>query len=174
MSSPITVGLASYGLSGRVFHAPLIHAHPGFHLAHIVERSGTAARERFPEVRFSRSFEELCADPTIDLIVVNTPDATHHAFAAQALRAGKHVIVEKPFTQNTKDASELIDLSTKMDRILSVFQNRRWDGDFLTVRSIIRSGVLGRPVEFESHYDRFRPGVQAGTWKDFCSILDHT
>jgi scyllo-inositol 2-dehydrogenase (NADP+) len=166
MSLPITVGLASYGLSGQVFHAPLIHAHPGFRLACIVERSATIANKRYPDVRMSRSVEELCADPEIDLVVVNTPDATHYAYTALALRAGKHVIVEKPLTQNEKDASELIELAATSGKMLSVFQNRRWDGDFLTVQSVLRSGALGRLVEFKSHFDRYRPVIQSGTWKE--------
>lgn len=166
MTRPINVGLASYGLSGRVFHAPLITAHPDFHLAHIVERSSSAAKEIYPGVRMSRSFDELCSDPSVDLIVVNTPDATHFDFAFQALRAGKHVVVEKPFTQNCADATTLLELARSCGRLLSVFHNRRWDGDFLTVRSVLQGGALGRLVEFESRYDRFRPAIQAGTWKE--------
>jgi predicted dehydrogenase len=162
----IKVGLASFGMSGKVFHAPLIKSHPGFLLKSVVERSKNESQKVYPEVQVVRSFEELLRDQTIDLVVVNTPDNTHATFAMKALEAGKHVIVEKPFTQTISEGEKLIEFAHKKNLLLSVFQNRRWDGDFLTVKEIISKGLLGRLVEFESHFDRYRNFIQANTWKE--------
>jgi predicted dehydrogenase len=117
-------------------------------------------------VKTVRSFEELLEDETIELIIVNTPDKTHFEYALKALEAGKHVVVEKPFTQTAEEGEKLIETAVRQNKILSVFQNRRWDGDFLTVRKIIENGCLGRLVEFESNFMRFRNYIQHGTWKE--------
>lgn len=162
----INVAIASFGMSGKVFHAPLLYRHPGFNLSAIAERSKDEARSIYPDVKIVRSFDELTADDSIELIVINTPDKTHFEYASRALEAGKHVIVEKPFTQTVKEGEELIRLAAHKNKILSVFQNRRWDGDFLTVRKIIANGCLGRLVEFESNFMRFRNYIQPGTWKE--------
>lgn len=162
----INVGLASFGMSGKVFHAPLISSHPGFSLKSIVERSKNESQKYYPEVSVVQSFEELINDKAIDLIVVNTPDNTHASFAMKALEAGKHIIVEKPFTQTVSEGENLIRFANKQNLLISVFQNRRWDGDFLTVQEIIAHNLLGRLVEFESHFDRYRNFIQADTWKE--------
>jgi predicted dehydrogenase len=162
----IKVGLASYGMSGAVFHAPFISNHPGLELYAIVQRHSESALTRYPNVKLMRSFDELIGDKTIQLVVVNTPDVTHYDFVKQALSAGKHVIVEKPFVFTVREGEELIALAEKQHRMLSVFQNRRWDGDFLTVKQVIRSGGLGRVVEFQSAYQRFRNFIQPNTWKE--------
>ena len=166
MTRIIAVGLASYGLSGRVFHAPLLATHPGFRLAAVVERRTDAARERYPLVRRHLSVDAMLADADLELVVVNTPDATHYELARRSLEADKHVVVEKPFTGQVERAQELIDLAAQRGRLLTVFQNRRWDGDFLTVQQVIASGVLGRIVEFEARWDRFRPIVNTASWKE--------
>ena len=163
---PIPSALASYGMSGSVFHAPLLHAHPHFSLCKILERSERGSRMRYPDVALVRQFEELCRDPGIELIVVNTPDATHYPLCRQALEAGKHVVVEKPFTLTGAEAEDLIELARKQGVILTVFQNRRWDGDFLTVKKVIAGGLLGRLVAFESYFDRYRNFIQPATWKE--------
>lgn len=162
----ITTALASFGMSGLVFHGPLLYAHPGFQLTAILERNREESRQLYPETTHYRSFSELCDDQHIELIIVNTPDHTHYALTKQALESGKHVVVEKPFTLNSAQASDLIALAKRHNRTLSVFQNRRWDGDFLTVQQVIKEGLLGRLVSFESHFDRFRNYIQAGTWKE--------
>ncbi|MGV3639124.1 MAG: oxidoreductase [Adhaeribacter sp.] len=163
---PISVGLASFGMSGLVFHAPLISTNPGFRLSKIVERSTEKSRERFPQATIVRSFEELIADPELELIVVNTPNALHLDMARRALEAGKHVIVEKPMTVTAAEAQTLIDLARSRNLMLSVFQNRRWDGDFQTLQRVVQNGLLGQIVEFEGHYDRFRNYIEANTWKE--------
>lgn len=158
--------MASFGMSGLVFHAPLITTTPGFHLSKIVERSTEKSRERFPQATIVRSFEELIADPELELIVVNTPNALHLDMARRALEAGKHVILEKPMTVTAADAQTLIDLARSRNLMLSVFQNRRWDGDFQTLQRVVQNGLLGQIVEFEGHYDRFRNYIEANTWKE--------
>ncbi len=166
MPEKIRVGLASFGMSGSVFHAPLISANAHFQLRKILERSSTRSKELYPDAEIVRSYEDLLSDDNIDLVVVNTPDHLHFNMTKEALVKGKHVLVEKPFTLKSKEAQELIDISKKENRLLSVFQNRRWDGDFLTVQKVVESKMLGRLVEFESHYDRYRNFVQENTWKE--------
>ena len=166
MEHNIGVGLASFGLSGRVFHAPLLRYNRRFAIKRIVERSKNEAQALYPDTVVSKSFDDLLHDDSIDLIVVNTPDQTHFEYAKKSLEAGKHVIVEKPFTQTVAQAEALIALAQKQRRVLSVFQNRRWDGDFLTVRQILERKLLGRLVDYESHYDRYRNSIQAETWKE--------
>ncbi len=163
---PIKTGIASYGMSGLVFHAPLLHVNPGFEMMKIVERSYKGSKERYPDVHVVRSIEELIEDEHLELIIVNTPDATHFDYCKKALEAGKHVVVEKPFTMNSEEAEKLIALAKKQNRLLSVFQNRRWDGDYLTVKKVIQEKLLGRLISFESHFDRYRNFIQPNTWKE--------
>lgn len=162
----IKVGLAAYGMSGQVFHAPFISANPHFELCKIVERSKELSKERYPDATIVRSFEELIKGPAIELIVVNTPDSTHYEYARLALEAGKHVIVEKPFTSTTEEGEELIALAAEKGLMLSVYQNRRWDADFQTVQEIISKGLLGRLVEYESTFARYRNFIKPNTWKE--------
>lgn len=164
--NPIKTGIASYGMSGLVFHAPLLHVNPGFEIVKIVERSNKGSKERYPNVSIVKSFEELLLDGQIELIIVNTPDATHFEYCKMALEAGKHVVVEKPFTIKLDEAKELVELAKKKRLILSVFQNRRWDGDFLTAKKVVQEKLLGRLVSFESHFDRYRNFIQPNTWKE--------
>ena len=166
MMKKINVGIIGYGMSGQYFHAPFIHANEKFSLNKIVERKSNYAKKDYPYIEIVRDYKSLIKDDELDLIIVSTPNSTHLNIAKEALLAGKHVIVEKPFTPISKEADELIRLAKKQKRILSVFQNRRWDGDFLTVQKIIKSGYLGRLVEFESHYDRFRNFIKLDTWKE--------
>jgi predicted dehydrogenase len=162
----INVGLAAYGMSGKVFHAPLLTAHPSFRLHTVVQRSGQDAQEKYPEVKVARAFEEMLADKAIELVVVNTPEHMHFEMAQQTLQAGKHVVVEKAFTTTVQEAQTLIALAQKQGLLLSVFQNSRWHGDFLTLKKIIENKLLGKLVEYEAHYDRFRNFVQPDSWKE--------
>jgi predicted dehydrogenase len=166
MKDPIKTGIASFGMSGKVFHAPLLHANTGFEITAIVERNKEISRAQYGYSRLIRSFEELLKIQEIELIIVNTPDYLHVEHTRLALEAGKHVVVEKPFTQNYEDAKGLIELAKSKKLILSVFQNRRWDGDFLTVKRVINQKMLGRLVSFEAHFDRYRNFIQEDTWKE--------
>ncbi len=175
MKDKIRTGVFSYGMSGTLFHCPFLHVHPDFDMVKVLQRSSNSVRDRYPNVEVVKSADELLSDPNLDLIIVNTPNITHYDFTKKALEAGKHVVVEKPFTVTVKEGEELIELAGKKNRVLSVFQNRRWDGDFMTVRKVIENNLLGRLVEFESHYDRYRNFIKESTWKEdpaMTSILD--
>jgi scyllo-inositol 2-dehydrogenase (NADP+) len=162
----IPVGLVGFGVAGRVFHAPLIRAVAGLELRAIVQRRGDSAQEAYPDVRVVRDLDALIADKDIRLVVIATPNASHHELAQRCLLAGRDVVVDKPFTTTSAEAMDLLHAAASRGRLLSVFHNRRWDGDFLTVRRLIASGVLGRVVQFESHYDRYRPARRAGAWRE--------
>ncbi len=164
------VALASFGMSGRVFHGPLLKVHEGFAVTKILERTKYLSAEMFPRARMVRTYEEILNDPGIDLVVVNTPDHLHYEMAWKALEAGKHVVVEKPFTVHSTEADKLINLAEERGKILTVFQNRRWDSDFLTVRKILKEQWLGRLVEIVSHFDRYRRYPRPGVWKDQDSV----
>jgi predicted dehydrogenase len=164
--SDIGVAVIGFGLAGRVFHAPFVHAVPGLKLEAIVQRRGDEAAKAYPSARTLRSIEEALADPTIQLIVVGTPNETHFPLAKQALEAGKHVVIDKPFAATCDQARELIDLAKSRNLVLAPFHNRRWDGDFVTVRKLIDQKTVGRLVTFESHFDRFRPLPREATWKE--------
>jgi predicted dehydrogenase len=166
MEHPIQTAIASYGMSGQVFHGPFLKVNPKFTVRKILERSKEISKTLFPEVVIERSYEDLLRDKNLELVIVNTPDSFHFDMARHALKAGKHVVVEKPFTFTALEADELIRLAEEKKKILTVYQNRRWDGDFMTVRKILESGILGRLVEFESHFDRFRPAIVPSTWKE--------
>jgi scyllo-inositol 2-dehydrogenase (NADP+) len=153
-------------MAGQVFHAPLIHANPRLRLTHILERHGNEAQKRYPDAKIIRDLGSLLREASVHLMVVATPNTSHLEIAAQSLQAGKHVVVDKPFTITSSDADEVIKISKKVGRVLSVFQNRRWDGDFLTVRQILDQGLLGRVAEFHSRFDRFRPSVRPEAWRE--------
>ncbi|HEY0094650.1 MAG TPA: oxidoreductase [Archangium sp.] len=164
MTAPLRTGLIGYGLSGARFHAPLLAAEPAFTLAAVSTRRAAEVSRDWPGVRVL-SLDELLADPSLELVIIATPNDTHAALAERALLAGKHVVVEKPFTLDSSEATRLDTLARERGRCLTVFHNRRWDGDFLTVRQLLEQGRLGRLFSFESHFDRFRPQVKA-RWKE--------
>lgn len=161
----IKTGLAAFGMSGQIFHAPFISTNQNFELTAIVERSKELSKVHYPQVHIMKSLEEMLASD-VELVVINTPDSTHYPFARQALEAGKNVIVEKPFCLTTEEGKELIALAKQKGLMLSVFQNRRWDSDFLTVKEIIDYELLGRLVEFESTFPRYRNYIKPNTWKE--------
>ncbi len=162
----VGVGIVGFGLGGRVFHAPFVDAVPGLRLGAILQRKGDEAAKAYPATRVVRSLGEMLADKTIDLIVVTTPNATHFELASQALEAGKHVVIDKPFTATSEEALKLGQLANSKGLLAIPFHNRRWDGDFLTVRKLIAEQALGRLVTFESHFDRFRPAPRDGVWQE--------
>lgn len=166
MNKPVCTAISSFGMSGLVFHGPLLKVNPGFRVKSVLERSKAVSAGLFPEALIVRNWIELLNDPEVELIIINTPDHLHFEMTRQALEAGKHVVVEKPLTFRVSEADELLQLAVAKNLVLTVFQNRRWDGDFLTVRDVVQSGILGRLVEFESHFDRFRPAITPGTWKE--------
>jgi len=166
VSDEIGVGLVGYGMASKVFHAPVIEAVPRLRLKKIVERRGEESRGRHAGALTVRDVEEVLADEAVELVVIATPNASHFDLARRALLAGKHVVVEKPFTNTYAEACELIQLARGRNRLISAHQNRRWDGDFMTVRAILEGGLLGRLVEYESHYDRYRNEPRPGAWRE--------
>ncbi len=161
---PIRTAIAGFGLSGRIFQAPFLHADPNFELRKVYERTTERSKEEYPYVTVVRSFEELLTDD-IDLVVISTPNDTHVPFAELAMRAGKHVVVEKPVAATSTEAANLCRLAKAKGVVLSVFQNRRLDSDFLTVKKLIEGGALGEVLDYEAHYDRFERGVNPKPWK---------
>jgi scyllo-inositol 2-dehydrogenase (NADP+) len=163
-SRTINTALLSYGMSGEVFHGPLLEVHPGFTVTSVWQRTKEKrAKHNYPLVY---SLEEILKNTAVELIIVNTPNDSHYNYAVKALEAGKHVVIEKPFTVTTQEADKLITLAKKQNKILTVFQSRRWDGDFLTIKKVVEQKLVGKLVEFEVHYDRFRNYIEAGTWKE--------
>ena len=162
----IDVGLIGFGFAGRIFHAPFIRAVPGLRLAAIVQRRDSDATEKYPDVRVVHGVGDLLAISSVQLVVIATPNATHFDVAKQCLLAGRNVIVDKPFTTTYSEAAELVELATRQQRLLSVYHNRRWDGDFLTLQNLQNNEELGKPVLFESRFDRFRPQLRPGAWRE--------
>jgi scyllo-inositol 2-dehydrogenase (NADP+) len=155
----MNVALLGYGYAGRTIHAPLIQSVPGLRLATIFSSDPAKVHRDLPGVAVVSSPDEVFAQADVSLIVIATPNDTHFDLASRALRNGKHVVVDKPFTTTVSEAAELVALAGNFGRLLSVFHSRRWDADFLTLRKVIATGELGEVVHFESHYDRYRPNV---------------
>ncbi len=165
----LKVGIIGYGLSGRVFHGAVIKGVEGFEVTKIVTSDPVKraqAIEDFKGVQVVESPKDVMDDPQIDLVIVCTPNTSHKPLAEEALRKGKHVVIEKPFTVTLEDAVELMVVAQEMNRCLSVYQNRRFDGDFKTLKRVISENKLGRIVEFESHFDRFRNQFKGNAWRE--------
>lgn len=181
MTQSLRVGLIGYGFASKTFHSPLIDGTPGLELAVVSSSDAGKVHADWPNVSVVDSPEKIFADPSLDLVVIPTPNTTHFPLAKLALEAGKHVIVDKPFTVTLEEARELDVLAREKGKVLSVFHNRRWDSDFLTVKTLINEGSLGDIVYFESHYDRYKPQVLerwresaaqgSGIWYDLGSHL---
>lgn len=166
MAEEIGVAVIGYGLGGRVFHAPFVSAVPGLRLDSIMTSKAPDASSAYPGVSITRTLEETLANPAIGLAVVSTPNETHFAIAKQCLETGSHVVIDKPFSGTSDEAAELRKLAESKNLLVIPFHNRRWDGDFLTVRKLVAEHAVGRLVTFESHFDRFRPVPRENTWKE--------
>lgn len=162
----IEVALIGFGLGGRCFHAPVIRAVAGLHLAAILQRTQSTAAELYPDMRIVRTLDQLLAIDAIQLVVISTPNQTHFPFAKRCLEAGKHVVVDKPFTTTVREAVELLNLAKQKNLVLSVYHNRRFDADFQALQQTIAAGQLGRVLRFESTYDRYRPQSKPGAWRE--------
>ena len=165
----INVGLIGFGLAGRAFHAQVISRVPGMRLAAILQRTGDEAAEAYPDAKIVRSLDELLAFQNIRLIVIASPNETHAPFARAALASGHDVVVDKPFTTSYAEAVDLVNFAEKSGRFLTVYQNRRYDGDFQAIRELVAAGTLGRIVRFETNYDRFRPNLKPNAWREKAS-----
>ena len=162
----LEVGLVGFGLAGRAFHAQVIRAVTGLKLAAILQRTGNEAAEAYPDVRIVRSMSELLSIPSIGLVVIATPNESHYLLARQCLAAGRDVLVDKPFTTTLAEATMLVRFAKEQGRLLTVYQNRRYDGDFQAIAQLVAARTLGRIVRFESNYDRFRPQLRPGAWRE--------
>jgi predicted dehydrogenase len=163
---PIVTALCSFGMSGQVFHGPSLKVLPQYKIAKILERNLRLSEVLFPQATIVKEFDKIITDATIELVIVNTPDYLHFEMAKLAMEAGKHVVVEKPFVKESKDAVQLMEIARRNNVLLTVYQNRRLDGGFLTVQKVLENQLLGRVVEYECHYDRYRNFIQEGSWKE--------
>lgn len=166
MENKIHTGIIGFGLSGKVFHAPFIHTHPGFELSVVVERHRSHSKEIYPAVSVVKDYRELLDNNKIELIIIATPNTQHYPMAVECLSAGKHVVIEKPFTPTSAEADKLISLSEKLGKKIFVYHNRRWDGDFLTIKKLISQGVFGQISYYKAHFDRYNPELKAGAWRN--------
>ncbi len=166
MDQPIVTGILAYGMSGKIFHAPFLHQHPGFVLKAVLERNQKSARNDYPEITSYDSLEEILKDPTLELLVINTPNNTHFELAKKALRAGKHVLIEKPATTTVAEARELFNLGRQTGKKVLIYQNRRWSSDFLATKQVIESKRLGKIVEMHLRFDRYRNFIGPKTFKE--------
>jgi scyllo-inositol 2-dehydrogenase (NADP+) len=182
MTTPINTGLCSFGMSGLVFHSPFLTINPHFNFYAVWERTKNLAEEKYPHVKTYRTLEAMLADDLLELVIINTPNYTHYEYAKKSLEAGKHVIVEKPFTIDVQQAMDLIGIAKKQNKVLSVYQNRRYDSDYKTIKKVLSENLLGELVEVEMHFDRYReelspkehketPGPGAGILYDLGSHL---
>jgi scyllo-inositol 2-dehydrogenase (NADP+) len=162
----VRVGLIGFGLAGQAFHAPMIRGVRGMELACVLERHTHNAQLRYPEVPIARSLDEMLSDKTINLVVVATPNDSHFSYTQACLEAGRDVVVDKPMTPTLAEAEELVRLAEKRGRLLTVYQDRRWDGAFLTVQKLVQAGELGTVVEYEARFDRYRLEAKPGAWRE--------
>jgi scyllo-inositol 2-dehydrogenase (NADP+) len=166
ITTPIKTGILSFGMSGKIFHAPFLELHQGFELRSVVERHSKSAAEIYPSIRSYDSVDDMLTDPELELVVVNTPNDTHEAYVLKALQAGKHVLVEKPFATSIEAARALFEEARLRHLCLLPYQNRRNDTDFMSVQRIVESGVLGRLVEVQFRFDRYRPEIGPKKFKE--------
>ncbi|HVY75165.1 MAG TPA: oxidoreductase [Puia sp.] len=159
-------GVVGFGVAAQFMHLPFIVTNPHYELSSILQRHGDAAKGKYPGVKVVRSLDEMLADDSLELVVITTPNDSHFDYAVRALNAGKHVVVEKPFTITSEDAKALIGIAKASGKILSVYQNRRYVSDFRTIRQLLNEQLLGTVVEFEGHYDRYRPEQRPNAWRE--------
>lgn len=162
----IPTGILSFGMSGKIFHAPFLDLHEGFELKAVTERTQKKAHHQYPNIKSHDSVDALIHDQEIELVVVNTPNNTHFEFAMQAIQAGKHVLVEKPFAVTSAQAKELFDEAKKHNLLALPYQNRRYDSDFLSVKQVLESGKIGQPIEAHIRFDRYKPELGAKLFKE--------
>jgi scyllo-inositol 2-dehydrogenase (NADP+) len=166
MDQIIKTGLLAYGMSGKVFHAPFLSAHPGFDFYAITERHEKKAHLDYPGIKSYDSVDDLIDDPTVELVVINTPNYSHYEYAKKALLKGKHILVEKPFAATVAEAKELFALADRVGKKVFVYQNRRWDSDFLSLKEIVTGNRIGKVIELHIRYDRYRAGIGVKSFKE--------
>ena len=166
MQKPIVTALLAYGMSGKLFHAPFVNFHQGFKFKGVFEHNNKRVQTDYPDVKSYDTLQEVLNDAEIELVIVNTPSFLHSEHTRQALLAGKHVLVEKPFAATVKEAAELFELGRKVNRKIMIYQNRRFSSDFAVTKEIIESGKLGDIIEMHLRYDRYRPAIGPKLFKE--------
>ncbi|HUR10317.1 MAG TPA: oxidoreductase [Flavitalea sp.] len=164
--TPIKTAVIGFGISAKVFHTPFLHLLPEYDLVTVMERTKMESVKVYPDVKIVRTLDEILKDRSIELIVITTPNETHFPYAKSALEAGKHVILEKPFTNTSEEGRTLIEIAKQNNKVLSVYQNRRYVSDFITIRDILRKNLLGKVHECFAHYDRYRPEAKPNAWRE--------
>lgn len=165
-SMTIQAGIIGYGLSGSVFHVPVITSVPDFVITTVVSSKPDKVHRDLPGAKVVSTVDELLADPELRVVIVTSPNTTHYPYAKQAIAAGKHVVVEKPFTVTSAEADELIELARQHGVLLTVYHNRRWDNDFLTVRNLLDMRALGKLSLYQAHFNRYRPEIKEDKWRE--------
>jgi scyllo-inositol 2-dehydrogenase (NADP+) len=165
-TNPIKTALLAYGMSGKIFHAPFLTKNPNFDLVAVLERTKNEAKKDYPKIITYRNIESLLLDSEIELVVINTPNYTHFDFAKQVINAGKHVLIEKPFSVTAAQAQELFDLGLQKGLKVLAYQNRRFDSDFIAVKKVLESGKLGKITEAHLRFDRFRNTISPKKFKE--------
>ena len=163
---PLKTGLLSFGMSGKIFHAPFIADNPLFEFIAVVERSKKEADKHYPGIISYNSVQELLDNPAIELVIINTPNDTHFEFSKKALESGKHILVEKPFVPTSQEARELFDLGKSLNKKVMVYHNRRWNSDFLSVKNVIESNRIGKLIEMHIRFDRYKPEIGPKVFKE--------
>ncbi|WP_282135333.1 Gfo/Idh/MocA family oxidoreductase [Seonamhaeicola maritimus] len=166
MNTTIKTGILSYGMSGKLFHAPFLQDHPEFELIGIVERTKKKAHLDFPHIKSYNSVDEILLDDSIELIIINTPNNTHFEYALKAIKAHKHVLIDKPFATTSSQAKQLFEEAKKNEVLALPYQNRRYDSDYLSVKEVIESGKLGNLIEVHFRYDRYSNSINENSWKE--------
>jgi scyllo-inositol 2-dehydrogenase (NADP+) len=167
MSHPIKTALIAYGAAGKFMHAPFLATQPeSYEMVAVLERHKEDSKQLFPSAKIVRTIDELLSLKEIELVIITTPNDTHFPYAKSSLLAGKHVVADKPFTITSADALELVQLSKQVNKTISVYQNRRYVTDFLTIKEILKKKLLGDIHEFEAHYDRYRPEAKPDAWRE--------
>lgn len=168
MGRVIKVGMIGFGMSGRIFQYPVIKSVPGLKLVKVLEPKGVSdeVMKSYPDILFSTDMEDFLDDSEIEIVVVAVPTPLHYEVTRKVLLSGKHVVVEKPFTVTEEEGQKLIELAESRGLLISIYHNRRWDGDFQTILKIVHSSILGRLVEYEAHFDRYRNYLIPGFWRD--------
>ncbi len=160
----IKIGVLGYGFSGRIFQCPFIDAHDAFELHAVVERHGSQAKKDYPQIQLYKSYEEMLNDDEIELIIISTPAHLHYEHALQALKADKHVLIEKPFATTQKEAKQLIKKAKSINKVVTVYQNRRFDGDYLTIKKLLADDIV--LYEYEATWDRSVLNIDSTDWHE--------
>ena len=166
MAQKLRVGVVGFGKSAKVFHVPFINTMEEFELAAVLERRSGESKALYPHIKLVRTIDEMVALDDIDLVVITTPNDTHFEYAAKSLRAGRHTVLEKPYTNTSEEGLELIRIGKESGKVFSVYQNRRYVSDFLTMKELLGDNLLGEVHEFNATYDRYRPEPVEGSWRE--------